>query len=87
MEMIYDGVAELAKNRGMAIEESIAYSRELRTKDPAFCKKERYHLTDVSYGWTYFDTVDKKNICFTPREWRKQRKFEAENKNNICTDF
>lgn len=89
MEMILvkDGLKETADKMGMTIEQFRIYQKEQFNKDPANNKKERYHLTDVSYGWTYYDTVEKKNICFTPRQWRSQRKFESINAGNICTNF
>lgn len=87
MELVYDGLKEVANKLGMTVEQFRIYRDEQAKKDPANNKKERYQLTDRDYGWTYFDTVEKKNICFSPRQWRAQRKFEAENKNNICTNF
>lgn len=66
---------------------TVKTNREAMKNDPANNKKERYQLTDVSYGWTYFDTLKKENISFSPKQWRAQRKFEAENKGNICTNF
>lgn len=87
MILIKDGVKEVADKMGMTVGQFKEYQKEQFKKDPANNKSERYQLTDVSYGWTYFDTVEKKNISFTPRQWRAQRKFETENKNNICTNF
>ena len=86
-EMIYDGVKEVANSLGMTVEQFKVHQKEAFKKDPANNRKERYHLTDRSYGWVYFDSLEKEYIDFNPRQWRAQRKFEAENKNDICTDF
>lgn len=87
IELVYDGLKDIADKMGLTVEEFRKLRDENAKKDPANNKKERYQLTDRDYGWTYFDTVEKKNICFSPRQWRAQRKFEAENKDNITTNF
>ena len=87
IKLVYDGVKEAANSLEMTVEQFKVHQKEAFRNDPANNKKERYQLTDVSYGWTYFDTLKKENISFAPKQWRAQRKFEAENKGNICTNF
>ena len=76
MKLVYDGVKEAANSLGMTVEQFKVHQKEAFKNDPANNKKERYQLTDVSYGWTYFDTLKKETRHYAKRQltWFKREK-------------